>query len=338
MKRFFIIILCLSLFPISLTYAQEKEYRLGICLQTLQNPWMLSLKAGAETAAAKLGNVKLYVVGAEHSTDLSTQVRQVEDFIQMKLDAIGLFAIERKGIIPTMEKVKKAGIPVITLGTDSEGGPRVCTIGADEFLSGKVAAQWVIGALLGYGKIAVLEGAPGSLTNNLRCEGFNTEIKKAKGIEVVSALTAKWRRDEGMRVMSEILTAHPDIDAVMAMNDEMALGALETLRSKGKLDQVKIIGINGAAEAIQQVYRGNMAADIVHYPERIGELFVQWAVKFAQGEKLPPGLPMTNTTPSVPRIDSGVGLVDEALLKIKVGPSLKVIDDQLEFYGGRKPI
>ena len=73
----------------------------------------------------------------------------------------------------------------------------------------------------------------------------------------------------------------------MAMNDEMALGALEALRTRGKLKQVKLVGFNGAFEAIQQVYRGNMAADVVQYPERIGELFVHWAVRIANGEKPP---------------------------------------------------
>jgi hypothetical protein len=87
--------------------AQKKEYRLAMAMQTLQNPFYLSMKAGAEKAAAELGNVKLTIVGAEHSTDLTTQVKQIEDFIQMKMDVIGVVAIEKKGIIPTIEKVNR---------------------------------------------------------------------------------------------------------------------------------------------------------------------------------------------------------------------------------------
>ena len=87
-------------------------------------------------------SVKLFVVELKHSTDflISTQVRQIEDFIQMKLDAIGLFAIERKGILPVMEKVNRAGIPIITLGTDS-WGKRECLIATDEVLGGKLGAE-----------------------------------------------------------------------------------------------------------------------------------------------------------------------------------------------------
>lgn len=338
MKRIFVMVFILMLIMVSVGYAQKKEYRFGMALQNLQNPFYLSLKAGAEKTAADLGNVKLFVVGAEHSTDLTTQVRQIEDFIQMKMDTIGIVAIERKGIIPTIEKVNKAGIPVLTIDTDSDGGKRECYIATDQVLGGALGAQWMIRALQGRGKIAILEGAPGSLNHALRMQGFKPEIDKAKGIQIVSSLTAKWRRDEGMRVMNDIITAHPDLNAVMALNDEMALGALEALRTRGKLKQVKVVGFNGAAEAIQQVYRGNMAADIVQYPEKIGELFVHWSVKIAQGEKPPQDLPKTPTNPPTIHIDSGVAIVDTDFLAIKVGPSLKVLGEEVKYYGGQKPI
>ena len=332
MKRIAVLFLVLFFGTVSVSLAQKKEYHLGMAMQTLQNPFYLSMKAGAEKAAAELGNVKLTIVGAEHSTDLTTQVKQVEDFIQMKMDVIGIVAIEKKGIIPTIEKVNRAGIPVITIDTDSDGGKRECYIATDNVLGGRLGAQWIIQALQGRGKIAILEGAPGSQANFLRMEGFKPEIDKAKGIQVVSSLTAKFRRDEGMRVMNDIMTAHPDLNAVMAMNDEMALGALEALRTRNKLKQVKLVGFNGAFEAIQQVYRGNMAADVVQYPERIGELFVQWALRIANGEKPPQNLPRTPTNPPTVHIDSGVAILDQPLLQIKVGPALKEISGELKNY------
>lgn len=332
MKKILVVAFIVLFATVSISFAQKKEFRFGMALQTLQNPFYLSLKAGAEKAAAELGNVKLTIVGAEHSTDLTSQVKQIEDFIHMKMDVIGIVAIERKGIIPTIEKVNKAGIPVITVDTDADGGQRECYIATDNILGGRMGAQWIIRALHGKGKIAILEGAPGSQVGALRLQGFRTEIEKEKGIQIVSSLTAKFRRDEGMRVMNDIITAQPDLNAVMALNDEMALGALEALRARGKLKQVKIVGFNGAAEAIQQVYRGNMAADVVQYPERIGELFVHWAVRIAQGEKVPQDLPKTQTTPPTIHIDSGVAIVDQPLLQIKVGPAFKAISGELKDY------
>lgn len=332
MKKILVIAFIVLFATVSISFAQKKEFRFGMAMQTLQNPFYLSMKAGAEKAAAELGNVKLTIVGAEHSTDLTSQVKQIEDFIQMKMDVIGIVAIEKKGIIPTIEKVNRAGIPVITVDTDADGGKRECYIATDNVLGGKLGAQWIEKALYGKGKIAILEGAPGSQANFLRMEGFKPEIEKYKGIQVVSSLTAKWRRDEGMRVMNDIITAHPDLNAVMAMNDEMALGALEALRTRGKLKQIKLVGFNGAFEAIQQVYRGNMAADVVQYPERIGELFVHWAVRIANGEKPPQDLPKTPTNPPTVHIDSGVAIVDVPLLQIKVGPAFKAISGELKNY------
>ncbi len=289
--------------------AGEKPVRLGLALQTVQNPFYLSLKAGAEKAAAEIGNVQVISVGAENSVDLATQVKQVEDFIQMKVDVIGIVAIERKGIIPTIEKANRAGIPVITVDTDADGGKREAYIATDNVLGGRLGAEWIIKALDGKGRIAVLEGAPGSQVNDLRLSGFREAMGKAKGIQIVSSLAANWRRDTGMNVMNDILTAHPDINAVMALNDEMALGALEAIKVRGKARQVLLIGYNGAAEAIQQVYKGAMAADVVQYPERIGDLFVRWSLRILKGEK-----------PPTFHIDSGVNVVDSVLLQ-KVVPA-----------------
>ena len=332
MKKILSVALIVLFAMVSVSFAQKKEFRFGLALQTLQNPFYLSLKAGAEKEAAEMGNVKLIVVGAESSTDLSTQVKQVEDFIQMKMDVIGLVAIERKGIIPTIEKVNKAGIPVITVDTDADGGKREYYIATDNLLGGKLAAEWIVKALHGKGKIGILEITPGSQVGAIRMEGFKSVMEKEKGIQIVASLTALGRRDVGMKVMNDIITAHPDLDAVWAINDENALGAMEALRARGKLKQVKIVGFNGALEAIQQVYRGNMAADVVQYPERIGELFIQWAVRIAQGEKPPANLPRTNTNPPTAHIDSGVAMVDTPLLQIKVGPAMKTICGELKDY------
>jgi len=337
MKKIFVAVFILLFVIVGTSFSQKKEYRFGLALQTLQNPFYLSLKAGADSAAEKLGNVKLYVTAAQHSTDLDTQVRQLEDFIQMKVDVIGLVPLERKGIIPTIEKINKAGIPVITVDSDAEGGKREAYIATDQVLGGKLAAQWIIHAFHGKAKIAILECPPGALVNTLRLQGFNSEIEKAKGIQVVSSLTARSRRDLGMRVMDDMITAHPDLNAVFACNDEMALGALEALRTRSKLKQVKIVGFNGAAEAIHQVYRGNMSADVVQYPEKIGELFVYWALRIAQGEKPPAELPKISTNPPTTHIDSGVSIVDTDLLQIKVGPAFKLIQNELKFYADQKP-
>ena len=332
MKKVLILTLVLFLAMTSASYAQ-KQYRFGLALQTLQNPFYISLNEGAQKAAARFGDVKLFVTGAEHSTDLVTQVRQIEDFIAMKADAIGVVVMERKGILPTLEKVKKAGIPLLTVDTDSDGGPREGFIAADEELNGVVGAQWIAETFFGRSaKIAIMEGAPGSQTNVDRLRGFHSVIDKHQNIKVVSSLTGKWRRDEGMRVMNDLITAHPDLEAVMCMNDEMALGAVEALRTRGKIKQVKLLGINGAEEAIQQVYRGNMAADVVNYPEVIGEIFVYWARKIAQGEKLPAAFPKTKTDPPAPFVPCPVGIVDNNMLHMKIGPALKKIVPEIKEY------
>src|SRR5690606_25927478 len=114
--------------------------------------------------------------------------------------------------------------------------------------------------LNGSGRIAILEGQPGSVTNRNRLQGFHEVLKEYPGIQVVASLPADWQRDKGLNVASDILIANPRLDAIMALNDEMALGALAALKV-ARRESVILVGYNGAAEAIEEVYRGGLDAD-----------------------------------------------------------------------------
>jgi len=140
---------------------------------------------------------------------------------------------------------------------------------------------------------------------------LHSVLDKYPDITVVASLPADWARDKGMQVMNDVLTANPDLNAVMAMNDEMALGAVQAIKAAGKQDQIKLVGYNGALEAIKAVYTTDLAADVVQYPEEMGKLYVEWAVRILGGEK-----------PADVNIHPSVSVVDTQLLaklKLAVG-------------------
>ncbi|HXX37201.1 MAG TPA: sugar ABC transporter substrate-binding protein [bacterium] len=264
--------------------SQAKAVRLTMVLGRLDNPFFASVRDGAQAEANRVGNVQVTVLG---SSSIEDQLKKVEDSLQTKPDVLGVSAWDRNGIVPAIQKANAAKIPVIMIDEGTAAGQTVAFISTDNVEGGRLAGTWIVQAMGGKGKLAIIEGAPGGTTNNDRLKGLHEVIDKAPGIKVVASVPADWVRDKGLKVMGDILVGNPDLDAVMAMNDEMALGAMQAIKARGKLGRIKLVGYNGAAEAIQEVYRGNMAADIVQFPEEMGRLFVVWALNSMKGVKPP---------------------------------------------------
>ncbi|MCQ4669803.1 sugar ABC transporter substrate-binding protein [Lactonifactor longoviformis] len=257
----------------------DKRYRLGMVVGDLSNPFFLSVKNGAEAMADIMG-VDITVLG---SKTIEENVKASEDMIQTKVDAIAITPFDASGNIPVVEAANEAGIPVFTIDSDVDGGEVVAYIGTDNVLGGELAGEWMTEQIGGKGKIAIIEGGSGSSTNTDRLKGFHSVIDQYPDIEVAASVAANWARDEGLNAMSDIIAGNPDLSAVMAMNDEMAIGAMEALKAANKTEDVLLCGYNGALEAIQNVYKGEMAATIVQYPEEMGKMFVENAVLTIQG-------------------------------------------------------
>jgi ribose transport system substrate-binding protein len=257
--------------------------RLGLVLGDMSNPFWGTLSEAAQAAAQSAGNVELTVLG---SNNLEDEVKVVEDLISSKVDVIGVAPWDAQGIVPAVEKANQAGIPVLTVDETAASGQIEAYIATDNVEGGRLAGEWLVKNMGGKGNLAIIEGGAGSSTNNARLEGLHSVID-GTDIKVVASLPADWVRDKGLQVMNDILTANPELDAVMAMNDEMALGALEAIKAAGREGQIKLVGYNGALEAIKSVYDGGLAADVVQYPEEMGKLFVEWSLRVLNGEKPP---------------------------------------------------
>jgi ribose transport system substrate-binding protein len=270
----------------------------------MSNPFFTTLSDAAKAEAKALGpNVDLTVLG---STTLEEQVKALDDQISAKVDVIGFDPFDAKAVIPTVQQANAAGIKVMTVDSSAAGGTIDTYIGTDNVEGGTLAGEWLAQAMGGQGKLAIIEGDAGDSTNNDRLQGFHSVIDKTS-IQVVSTLPAGWARDKGLSVMTDILTANPDLNAVFALNDEMALGAVQAIKAAGKTNQIIVVGYNGALEAIKAAYTGDMSADVVQYPEAMGKLFVDWAVRDMNGQK-PPAI-----------IRPEVNVVDSTLLaKVKL--------------------
>ncbi|MGI6127507.1 MAG: ribose ABC transporter substrate-binding protein RbsB [Planifilum sp.] len=260
---------------------QDDSVTIGFSISTLNNPFFVSLKEGAEQAAEEAG-AKLIVADAQD--DSAKQLNDVEDLIQKKVDILLINPTDSHAVSSAVESANQAGIPVITVDRESEGGETVAHIASDNVSGGKMAGEYILEQLGGKGNIVELEGIPGTSAARDRGKGFHEAVDGKSGVKVVASQPADFNRAKGLNVMENILQSHKDIQAVFAHNDEMALGALEAIQAAKK--DILVVGFDAIEDAVKAVEKGDMAATIAQKPEEMGRVAAEVAVKAAKGEKV----------------------------------------------------
>jgi ribose transport system substrate-binding protein len=266
--------------------------RIAFVMKTANNPFFIEMQKGAEDAAKRLG-VDLVVQAAEREVDVEKQMQIVENLIQTRVAALCVTPSGSREIVPAIEKANRAGIPVVIVDTRvdakalSESGGKIATfIGSDNYEGGKIAGEFLVKQLGGKGKVAVLEGIPGHETGDSRLRGFRDALKAAPGVEIVASQTANWERDQGFNVFQNILQSHPDVQAVFACSDLMALGAVEAIAAAKKTGQIAVVGFDALSEARDAVRQGTMVATVAQSPDRMGALAVENAYRILKGEQV----------------------------------------------------
>ena len=269
----------------------------ALVLKTLNNAFFIDMQQGAEAAARRLG-VDLIVQGAEREVDVDKEMQIVENLIQKHVDAICLTPSGSRELVPAVVKANQAGIPVVVMDTRidevalHEAGGQVATfIGSDNFEGGKIAGTYILQRLGGRGKVAILEGIPGHETGDMRRKGFHSVVDPA-GIQVVASQTANWERDQGFNVFQNILQSHPDIQALFACNDLMALGAIEAIAAADKTGQILVVGFDAVKDARDAIRQNKMAASVAQHPEEMGRIGVESALKVIRKEPVPAFIPV----------------------------------------------
>jgi ribose transport system substrate-binding protein len=260
---------------------QDDSVTIGFSISTLNNPFFVSLKEGAEQAAEEAG-AKLIVADAQD--DSAKQLNDVEDLIQKKVDILLINPTDSHAVSSAVESANQAGIPVITVDRESEGGETVAHIASDNVSGGKMAGEYILEQLGGKGNIVELEGIPGTSAARDRGKGFHEAVDGKSGVKVVASQPADFNRAKGLNVMENILQSHKDIQAVFAHNDEMALGALEAIQAAKK--DILVVGFDAIEDAVKAVEKGDMAATIAQKPEEMGRVAAEVAIKAAKGEKV----------------------------------------------------
>ncbi|AJT67281.1 Ribose import binding protein RbsB [Streptomyces lydicus] len=256
---------------------------LGLALSTMNNPFFVGIKEGAQAEADARG-LHLNITDAQN--DPTQQINQLETFTSQNVRAAIINPVDSDAAVPAVGVANRADVPVISLDRGVNGGRVGSTIASDNVAGGRLAARTLAESLGGKGKVAFLEGQPGTSAARERGKGFEEGISKYPGIQVVARQPADFDRTKGMDVMANMLQAHHDIAGVFAANDEMALGAAKALGGRSGKD-VKVVAFDGTPDGVTAVRDGTLTATVAQQPRLLGRQAVDWALKAARGEKLP---------------------------------------------------
>ncbi|MGC9538194.1 substrate-binding domain-containing protein [Streptomyces sp. UG1] len=256
--------------------------RMGLSLSTLNNPFFVQIRAGAQAEAKKLG-VDLTVTDAQN--DASQQANQLQNFTSSGVGAIIVNPVDSDAAGNSVKAADKAGIPVIAVDRGVNNAKTDALVASDNVAGGELAAKAIAEKLGGKGRIVILQGQAGTSAARERAQGFANGLKAYPGIQVVAQQPADFDRTKGLDVMSNLLQAHPDVQGVIAANDEMALGAVKALGAKaGK--SVSVVGFDGTPDGLKAVEAGTLYASVAQQPTQLGRIAVDNALKALQGEKV----------------------------------------------------
>ena len=225
----------------------------------------------------------------DSQNDPSKELGNVEDLLVKGVDVLLINPTDSDAVVSSVRAANRSKIPVVTLDRAANGGKVVSHVASDNVLGGEVAGNYIVEKLGGKGKVAELEGIPGTTAARDRGEGFNKAI--AGKLDVVAKQAADFDRTKGLTVMENILQAQPEINAVFAHNDEMALGALKAIESSGRKNII-VVGFDATDDAVAAVKDGKLSATVAQKPAEIGAIGVEVAGKIIKKETVQENVPV----------------------------------------------
>lgn len=271
--------------------AKKDHYRIGFSQEVDNAPWRIAETTSVQEAASAAGDTVIYT-DAQNSD--SKQVSDIQSIIAQHPDVLLISPLTEDGEVSAIQQAHAACIPVFLLDRDADhakvtpGKDYVTFIGSDFVKEGQRVADWMIQATKGNAKIIELQGTTGASAALNRTKGFNDEIASHAGMKIIAAQDANFDRATGLKVMQTLLQSHPDVTAVYAENDEMALGAMDALKAAGKTPgkDVLVASIDGENAALQAVMAGQEGIVIQCNP-RLGPAAFQAINDYASGKMLP---------------------------------------------------
>ncbi len=261
-------------------------YKIAIVVKNTTNPFLLKSIAGAEKGGLDMGYECVSLSPARQDS-LEDQVKIIEDAIQQGIQGIILHPIDSKGIMPVIRKCNEKGIPVAVIGTPAEEQTFMRT-GVDYVATGEIIAEMVAEKIGKKGKLIILEGPPGAQNAQERLAGIKSVIDKYPDIEIVASQTTNFKRTEGLQVTENLLQKYSDVSAIIACNDESALGAVQALKAAGLAGKVVVGSFDGNQDGSAAIKSGEIFATYNVDPFGSTYLAAAYIVKYLNDGSMPP--------------------------------------------------
>ncbi len=265
-------------------FEQKPGITIGVVLKTLNNQYWQGIQSGVD-AAAKAFNVEVTVQAASTESSATQQLTIAQTLFGKGFDAFILSPEATSNLIPALEQMKAAGLPVIN--TDDARIAATVYVGPSHELDGSQAADFIAENLPEGGKVAQIEGQAGSSAAILRIKGFNEGVAKHSNLELVASVPGNWDGAQAYNATQNLLQKYPDLKGIYANNDTMAVGAAKAVSDAGLAGKVIIVGTDGIPAAMDAIQKGTMAATITPLPYYQGYWSVEAAVRLLSGQKVP---------------------------------------------------
>lgn len=277
--------------PLSQAVAEEKP-KVALVMKSLANEFFLTMEDGAKAYQKEhASEFDLVSNGIKDETDSGNQIRIVEQMIVSGVNALVIAPADSKALVPVVKKAMDAGITVVNI--DNRLDPEVLKsknlsvpfVGPDNRKGARLVGEYLAKEKLKAGdEVGIIEGVPTTTNAQQRTAGFKDAMAAAQ-VKIVSVQSGDWEIEKGNTVAASMLIAHPELKALLAGNDSMALGAVSAVRAAGKTGEVQVVGYDNIKAIKPMLNDGRVLATADQYAAKQAVFGIEAALKMLKGEK-----------------------------------------------------
>jgi ribose transport system substrate-binding protein/inositol transport system substrate-binding protein len=254
------------------------------CTVYYMTEFVTLMAEGIKAEAAERG-AELVLLDANN--DAQRQISQIENLIAQKVDILLVAAVDSDAIVPALDLARKANIPLVGLNMLINTTEEYYYSGPNDVQAGELEAQRLIDLIGGRGNIAVIEGPIGQSAQVQRLEGNKNVLAKYPDVKVIAQQTANWSRAEALALVENWIEAFPQLNGIVAHNDEMALGAIQALEAKGIKTKIPVTGVDAIKDGCMAIRDGRFEMTVFQDAEEEGRLGVRICMDILEGNPPP---------------------------------------------------
>ena len=269
--------------------ASDDRPTVALIVKSLANEFFITMADGARQHQSQSeGAYDLIVNGIKNEIDLAQQVALIDQMIASGVDAIVIAPADSKAIVPALARAAAAGIVVVNIDNQLDGDIlaeyelQIPFVGPDNFAGAEEVGNYLAATMQADQSVAILEGVPTTYNSQRRTAGFLKAMNDA-GINVVAQQSAQWDQTAAVTVTSGILVQHPELDAILAANDNMALGAVAAITQSGRGDAIKVVGFDNISAVQDLIREGRILATADQHADLLAVYGVEFALEALSG-------------------------------------------------------